>query len=75
MTDIATPLAKLPAATWFKSSYSGGEGNECVEVACVLTRVGIRDSKVSGQRGFTVSADAFAGFVEGLKCSSGGLSR
>ncbi|WP_432171293.1 DUF397 domain-containing protein [Streptomyces sp. 1222.5] len=30
---------------WFKSSYSGGEGGECVEVALEATAVHIRDSK------------------------------
>ncbi|MFE4794529.1 DUF397 domain-containing protein [Streptomyces sp. NPDC056708] len=30
---------------WFKSSYSGGSGTECVEVANLVTVVGVRDSK------------------------------
>lgn len=30
---------------WFKSSYSGGEGGECVEVALEATAIHIRDSK------------------------------
>jgi hypothetical protein len=30
MTDIATHSAKPKSETWFKSSHSGGEGNECV---------------------------------------------
>ena len=28
-----TPDYDLSTATWFKSSYSGGGGNECLEVA------------------------------------------
>ena len=32
-------------ARWFKSSYSGGSGTECVEVADLGTSVGVRDSK------------------------------
>lgn len=32
-------------AIWRKSSQSGGEGNECVEVADLRTTVGVRDSK------------------------------
>ncbi|MFF8406485.1 DUF397 domain-containing protein [Streptomyces sp. NPDC015684] len=30
---------------WFKSSYSDGEGGDCVEVACDVAAVHIRDSK------------------------------
>lgn len=30
---------------WRKSSYSGGGGNECVELAFPPARVAIRDSK------------------------------
>jgi hypothetical protein len=32
---------------WFKSSYSGGSGTECVEVAFTQTTVLVRDSKRS----------------------------
>ncbi|MGK4584386.1 DUF397 domain-containing protein [Kitasatospora sp. HPMI-4] len=31
--------------TWFKSSHSGGEGGECVEVALATDAVLVRDSK------------------------------
>ncbi|MFF4430402.1 DUF397 domain-containing protein [Streptomyces sp. NPDC001513] len=31
---------------WFKSSYSGGDGDACVEVAASATQVYVRDSKV-----------------------------
>ncbi|WP_217164740.1 DUF397 domain-containing protein [Streptomyces sp. AC512_CC834] len=62
-----TQPAPFPVtAGWFKSSYSAAN-NECIEVAHTVAQVGIRDSKVSGRRGFTVSADAFALFVVGLK--------
>ncbi|MDN3023366.1 DUF397 domain-containing protein [Streptomyces sp. S.PB5] len=30
---------------WFKSSYSSGQGGECLEVALTPTTVHIRDSK------------------------------
>ncbi len=48
---------------WFKSSYSGSNNNDCVEVASALGAVCVRDSKnVQGpQLGFT--ADAWADFV------------
>ncbi|MET4922758.1 DUF397 domain-containing protein [Streptomyces sp. PSRA5] len=33
--------------TWFKSSYSGSGGGNCVEVAVTATRIHIRDSKTT----------------------------
>ncbi|MER7896568.1 DUF397 domain-containing protein [Streptomyces massasporeus] len=49
---------------WFKSSYSGAEGGQCVEVATATNAVHIRDSKnVTGPL-LTVSREAWAGFVE-----------
>jgi hypothetical protein len=33
---------------WFKSSYSGSDGGDCVEVAAGLDAVYVRDSKVVG---------------------------
>ncbi|PNG16466.1 DUF397 domain-containing protein [Streptomyces cahuitamycinicus] len=33
---------------WFKSSYSGSGGGDCVEVAAGLEAVYVRDSKVVG---------------------------
>ncbi|MFF2921990.1 DUF397 domain-containing protein, partial [Streptomyces celluloflavus] len=33
MIDRVLSGIELPDQVWFKSSYSGGEGNECVEVA------------------------------------------
>ncbi|WP_328789322.1 DUF397 domain-containing protein [Streptomyces sp. NBC_00273] len=31
---------------WFKSSYSGGDGDACVEIATGPTAIHVRDSKV-----------------------------
>ncbi|WP_328978367.1 DUF397 domain-containing protein [Streptomyces canus] len=36
------------ALQWFKSSYSGSEGGDCVEVATQPSAVHIRDSKTTG---------------------------
>lgn len=36
--------AEFPGGAWRKSSHSGG-GNDCVEVALLAERVGVRDSK------------------------------
>ncbi|EMF30201.1 DUF397 domain-containing protein [Streptomyces pseudogriseolus] len=48
--------------TWFKSSYSGAEGGDCVEVAAGTAVVHVRDSKAAAGPVVTVSRDAWAGF-------------
>lgn len=51
---------------WFKSSYSGTEGGDCVEVALCPRTVHIRDSKlnpVGDGPELTVPASAWAEFV------------
>ncbi|PWI08566.1 DUF397 domain-containing protein [Streptomyces sp. NWU339] len=48
---------------WFKSSHSGTEGGECVEVATGTAVVHVRDSKAAAGPIVTVSRDAWAGFV------------
>lgn len=35
----------VPESAWVKSSYSSGEGGECVEVASWLGATRVRDSK------------------------------
>jgi hypothetical protein len=49
---------------WFKSSYSGTEGGQCVEVAAGTAAVHVRDSKDAAGSVLTVSREAWAGFVE-----------
>ncbi|MGW4197179.1 DUF397 domain-containing protein [Streptomyces sp. NPDC005004] len=48
---------------WFKSSYSGTEGGQCVEVAPSNAVVHVRDSKAAAGPVLTVSHAAWAGFV------------
>ncbi|WP_145502833.1 DUF397 domain-containing protein [Streptomyces sp. CFMR 7] len=50
-------------AHWFKSSYSGGSGTECVEIAKLLMAVGVRDSTRSHGPYMYVSHAAWSGFV------------
>lgn len=38
-------MSTTPELSWFKSSYSGGDGDNCVEVALRPEAVHIRDSK------------------------------
>lgn len=53
-------------ATWFKSSYSEGSGNACVEVATMHDCVAVRDSKDTSVPGLRVSGTAWAAFTAGL---------
>ncbi|MGC4949379.1 DUF397 domain-containing protein [Streptomyces sp. DT224] len=48
---------------WFKSSYSGAEGGQCVEVATGAGAVHVRDSKDAAGPVLRVSQNAWAGFV------------
>ncbi|MEU4149513.1 DUF397 domain-containing protein [Streptomyces sp. NPDC026659] len=48
---------------WFKSSYSGTEGGDCVEVALVPATVHVRDSKAVTGPVLTVSPSAWTEFV------------
>lgn len=49
--------------TWFKSSYSGAEGGQCVEVAAATATVYVRDSKAAAGPVLTLSPEAWTGFV------------
>ncbi|TXS37676.1 DUF397 domain-containing protein [Streptomyces sp. OR43] len=48
---------------WFKSSYSGSGGDNCVEVALRPHAVHVRDSKDTARRPFTVSTTAWSDFT------------
>ncbi|WP_424861138.1 DUF397 domain-containing protein [Streptomyces sp. MMS24-I29] len=52
---------------WFKSSYSGGSGTECVEVADLVSAVGIRDSKCPEVARVAVQRRTWTEFVQGLQ--------
>lgn len=49
--------------TWRKSSYSGSSGGECVEVADLDPRIGVRDSKSPGSGRLTLSRTAWTAFL------------
>jgi hypothetical protein len=50
------------ALHWFKSSYSGSEGGDCIEVAAQPSAVHIRDSKNIGPN-LTVEPGTWAAFL------------
>ncbi|MDQ0931331.1 DUF397 domain-containing protein [Streptomyces turgidiscabies] len=62
MKTARTPI-ETQGLGWFKSSYSGAEGGECVEVAGGPGAVYVRDSKDPAGPIFAVSRQAWAGFV------------
>ena len=58
---------------WRKSSYSGpGDGDSCVEIACIPARIAIRDSKDRRRAPLTFPVPAFTVFVEELKKPTSG---
>ncbi|MFJ9540552.1 DUF397 domain-containing protein [Streptomyces sp. NPDC101225] len=58
----------LAPGIWQKSSYSGGgQGDACVEIANLRTRVAIRDSKDAVQGTLSFPAATFIAFVDVLK--------
>lgn len=48
---------------WFKSSYSSGSGDDCVEIATTADVVCVRDSKDIEGPNLAFSQDAWARFV------------
>ncbi|MEV5013101.1 DUF397 domain-containing protein [Streptomyces sp. NPDC053780] len=49
---------------WFKSSYSGTQGDSCVEVAVSEQTVHVRDSKDVSRSPFAVGREGWAHFVD-----------
>ncbi|RPK64565.1 hypothetical protein EES43_09375 [Streptomyces sp. ADI96-02] len=52
---------------WFKSSYSGGDQGECLEVADGHTTVPVRDSKAPTGPAVLFSAAGWSSFVAAVK--------
>ncbi|MFP8884249.1 DUF397 domain-containing protein [Streptomyces mangrovi] len=48
---------------WFKSSYSGTQGDNCVEVAVTEQAVHVRDSKDVSRPAFAVGREGWGRFV------------
>ncbi|MGX1131500.1 hypothetical protein RKD49_003690 [Streptomyces glaucescens] len=58
----------LDTATWHKSSYSGGSGGDCLEVAAGhVDVIPVRDSKNPTGPKLVFRASAWTAFVGGLK--------
>ncbi|MGI5395115.1 DUF397 domain-containing protein [Streptomyces sp. CA-251251] len=63
------PRTALSNVEWRRSSYSGSNGGECVEVAegHAADSVPVRDSKNPSGPVVTVGAHAWRAFVQGLR--------
>ncbi|MFE3769600.1 DUF397 domain-containing protein [Streptomyces sp. NPDC059122] len=48
---------------WFKSSYSGTEGDNCIEVAVTEQAIHVRDSKDVNRPHFAIGRDEWRQFV------------
>ncbi|WP_031507415.1 DUF397 domain-containing protein [Streptomyces megasporus] len=59
-TERATGTSGL---VWFKSSYSGGDGGECVEIAATPSTVHVRDSKEPGREPLAFPRTVWSAFV------------
>ncbi|MGW5969332.1 DUF397 domain-containing protein [Streptomyces sp. NPDC055186] len=55
--------AHVDALTWFKSSYSAGDGGQCVEAAVGSGTLYVRDSKHTAGSMVSLTPEAWADFV------------
>jgi hypothetical protein len=60
-------MTDLTGAAWRKSTYSGGQGGDCVEVADGLPVVPVRDSKDPEGPALIFPAAAWTAFITDLK--------
>ncbi|WP_326689638.1 MULTISPECIES: DUF397 domain-containing protein [unclassified Streptomyces] len=58
--------ARLYELSWFKSSYSGPDGGDCVEVAHTTGAVHVRDSKEQRGPVLSVPPRQWATFIESV---------
>ncbi|WP_262056010.1 DUF397 domain-containing protein [Streptomyces sp. STR69] len=65
---MASNGTDLSDALWLKSSYSNGDGGNCVEVARNLPGlVPVRDSKAPNRPALILTASAWAPFITTLQ--------
>jgi hypothetical protein len=63
-------MTDLTGATWRKSTYSSGEGGECIEVADGLPVIPVRDSKDPEGPALTFNPAAWTAFITAVKADS-----
>ncbi|MGQ5578965.1 DUF397 domain-containing protein [Streptomyces sp. ECR3.8] len=55
--------SRLTSRSWRKSTYSGPEGGECIEVAITPAKVHVRDSKDAQGMSLAFESSAWAYFL------------
>lgn len=58
--------SELTEAQWRKSTYSGDQGGDCVEIAALPSTIAIRDSKNPQGPALRFDITAFGDFVRHL---------
>ena len=58
------------AVTWRKSSYSGNNGGQCVEVGDAADVIAVRDSKDPDGSVLAFAADTWSAFAERVKAGA-----
>ncbi|MBT2410774.1 DUF397 domain-containing protein [Streptomyces sp. ISL-12] len=59
-------MTEMPQLHWFKSSYSGGSGTECVECALGDSATLIRDSKCKNGRTLYFQPSTWLCFIQAI---------
>ncbi|MFE3410399.1 DUF397 domain-containing protein [Streptomyces mirabilis] len=62
--NVEAAAGSVPELAWFKSSYSGAEGGQCVEVAARPDAVHVRDSKDKRGPILSFTSKGWAAFME-----------
>ncbi|MEV5759618.1 DUF397 domain-containing protein [Streptomyces tendae] len=61
-------METTPEYDWYKSSYSGGSGDNCLEVATgIPATIPVRDSKNPAGSALHFHAEAWSVFVDGIR--------
>lgn len=68
--DTMGAIADLSRAAWRKSSFSNGQGGNCIEVGNAGDAIALRDSKDPRGPRLLVSSAAWSKFTGGLKSVS-----
>jgi hypothetical protein len=61
----------LSRAVWRRSTRSGGNGGNCVEVAAIERGVAVRDSKNPGGAVLAFAPDAWHAFTDAVRSGRG----
>jgi hypothetical protein len=56
-------MSSIDERAWFKSSYSGSDGDACIEVAKGTQAVHVRDSKDQRSAELALSPTAWSDFI------------